>query len=471
MNNYTTTLNGEQEQQSQETKKRNTRKVNKDDVEQLSKELLDADDYKIFTQTFLKKHNIIKVGATFFICVDRCWKMIDEKTLRDFALGLHPKDTIKNRSEIVSMAGAMRMRQEMPLWDQVIQPHEIVFKDCIVDIYSGKTRAIKDEDFVTTVLPHKYDPTAECPRWKQCLDEWLDSEDKKLALQEFFGYTLSGHTKFKKALLLYGESNTGKSVPLNVAEFIVGDKNTCSVDPRDMKSPSVLAELYGKKLNIEHELSEASKLCDCFRKLIDNGHISINPKYVARCTIHPSCKHMFATNILPKMEVDEKANRANIERLLLITFNKTIDNRDNNLLVKLKAEVNGIINWAIEGLKRLLKVGAFTEVDNKKDFEEYKTANYDELTYFIKTSGMFEFSNDFEITSDEFINKFYTFLGEKGPQLWNKISIGKRMNQLGYKPYQKGGKSRFYKGLRVVNDAKVKKDNTTSNTQQQSTIN
>ena len=104
MNNYTTTLNGEQEQQSQETKKRNTRKVNKDDVEQLSKELLDADDYKIFTQTFLKKHNIIKVGATFFICVDRCWKMIDEKTLRDFALGFHPKDTIKNRSEIVSMA-------------------------------------------------------------------------------------------------------------------------------------------------------------------------------------------------------------------------------------------------------------------------------------------------------------------------------------------------------------------------------
>ena len=61
-------------------------------------------------------------------------------------------------------------------------------------------------------MPFDYDADALEPvRWLEFLDElWPDDADSIAALQEFFGYVISGRLDLQKILLLVGPTRGGK---------------------------------------------------------------------------------------------------------------------------------------------------------------------------------------------------------------------------------------------------------------------
>jgi putative DNA primase/helicase len=73
----------------------------------------------------------------------------------------------------------------------------------------------------------------------------------------------------------------------------------------------------------------------------------------------PTAKHLYAANELPATETDDEAF---YRRILLVPFPETIPEpeREKHLDDKLEDELPGILNWAIEGLQRLLGSGKFT---------------------------------------------------------------------------------------------------------------
>ena len=73
----------------------------------------------------------------------------------------------------------------------------------------------------------------------------------------------------------------------------------------------------------------------------------------------PTAKQLFAANELPATETDDEAF---YRRILLCPFPETIPaaERDKHLDQKLQAELPGVLNWAIEGLQRLMNNGGFT---------------------------------------------------------------------------------------------------------------
>jgi putative DNA primase/helicase len=95
------------------------------------------------------------------------------------------------------------------------------------------------------------------------------------------------------------------------------------------------------------------------KRLTGQDNLSVHRKHKPSITMAPSIKLTFATNTLPRFK--DKTS-GTWRRLIAMPFNVTIteDQQDEMLPQRLEQELPGILNWAIQGLQRLLQQNGFT---------------------------------------------------------------------------------------------------------------
>lgn len=246
--------------------------------------------------------------------------------------------------------------------------HLINMKNGMVNPYDG-TIIDHDKSFYSTNrLPYEYNEDAKCELWIKTLNEILEGDIKKInILQEFFGYCLTRETKHHKALLLLGESRSGKSTILQTLRHVIGNQNCSSVPLKYISNAQYTSMIINKLVNIDTDVSSKAEQFEAEFKTITSGEpVSVNQKYVATFDFIPYCKIVMAANIFPRITDHSSAF---YNRLILIpcdrVFNYEEQNRD--LPKQLLLELSGIFNWAIEGLNRLSKRGKFEDLDFMKD--------------------------------------------------------------------------------------------------------
>jgi phage/plasmid-associated DNA primase len=120
-----------------------------------------------------------------------------------------------------------------------------------------------------------------------------------------------------------------------------------------------LAELPGVRLAVSSEPREGAVIDEALIKLLTGGDtIMVRGLYQKPFEFVPAFKLILATNHKPEV----RDNGYGIwRRVILVPFSKTIPEgqRDENLLEKLKVELSGILNWAIEGLKLYQQLNGF----------------------------------------------------------------------------------------------------------------
>lgn len=409
-------------------------------------------DVNVMGELFLKRYNVTRDNPkSAYLYNGKYWQEVPTDYLHSLAMNCDTSvhTSANRRKGTVDYALDMTFQLSIP-WNQILT-EEIAFSDCVYNILTNHRRPHQWEDYLNNVTPHRYLDWVKCPSWLQCLEEWFETEDKRLAFQEFFGYLLCSHAKYKKALLLLGESNTGKSVPCEIAKHMVGSIATCCIRPEDMDDPQLTAPIKGKKLNLVTELSSASELSDGgFKQIISGEGIQINQKYVNVETIVPTAKHIFATNNLP--EIRDFSDGV-YNRLLIIRFNKIVEKekRDPDLIEKLKLEIEGIVKWAVEGARRLVKSnGQFTIVKESESLlSDYKISQ-NPILNFIETADQIVKDPQGEVDAEQFRIRFEAF---KGGKEYTKIVVGKMLSKLGYKSTPKNGK-RYYQGLKFKDHKK-----------------
>jgi P4 family phage/plasmid primase-like protien len=252
-------------------------------------------------------------------------------------------------------------------WGQVADD-EVACADGVVSVSTGEPRPHRPEDYLEQVLPHPYRLGAKCPSWLAALELWFGPGEGRggeiRALQEFFGYVVLSHAKFKKALVLKGPGDTGKSVVVFVLQHLVGSQNCCSLPVDKMDDEQARSVLVGARLNILSELPADAMIADGgFKQLVSTQEpVFVNQKYKAPMMYVPSAKHAIATNNFPRVN-DRMAEVLN--RLLIIPMLRvlTAEEKDETLQTRLLDELPGILLWAIEGAKRLVaQRGQFSEV-------------------------------------------------------------------------------------------------------------
>lgn len=244
------------------------------------------------------------------------------------------------------------------------QAHLINFNNYMFDPV-GINIANHDKNFYSNVrIPYSYDKCLDCPLWTKTLNQILEGDQKKLSvLQEFFGYCLTRDTKQHKALLLLGESRSGKSTILQILREIVGVKNCSSVPLKYISNPQYTPMLINKLVNIDTDVSAKASEFEAEFKTITSGEpVSCNQKFIATFEFVPFCKIVMAANIFPKITDHSSAF---YKRLILIPCDRVFsdEEQNRNLSDQLKKELPGILNWAIEGLKRLNIRGRFEDCD------------------------------------------------------------------------------------------------------------
>lgn len=295
-----------------------------------------------------------------------------------------------------------------------LEQYEVPAWNGVVDVRTGEIRGHRPDDMIETTASVDYDPDADCPRWKQALVEYFGDDpcgrEKTIALQQFAGYLLMQHTRYKKALVLNGESDTGKSVVGEVMCDLVGRANVCSIPVHHMDDSRKIAPIVGMSLNFLAELSSNALIADGgFKTLVSTGDsIQIDPKFGKPFSYVPLAKHVILTNTLPGVN---DRSRGTFNRMLIVRFHRVLpkDRQDKTIWDQLRAEMPGILTWAIEGARFLYESGGefVTIPESVEIISEYRVDQNPMLEFIMEKCDPDEAGM---IMSSEFRNRYANWM-------------------------------------------------------------
>jgi putative DNA primase/helicase len=233
----------------------------------------------------------------------------------------------------------------------------------VIDLRTGKLRPVDREQFMTRHSGVSFDAKATCPQFLTFIDQ-ITATDKSLAqyLQRVVGYALTGATSEQCLFFLYGSGANGKSTFLNVVlDLLGGDlaRQTPSETLMAKRSSQTndLARLQSVRVVIATEVESGAHLAESQIKQMTGGDkIPARFHYQEFFEFYPKFKLFIAGNHKP---VVTGRDIGIWRRIRLIPFEVSIPKaqRDQNLQAKLRAELPGILNWAIKGCKDWKKNG------------------------------------------------------------------------------------------------------------------
>ena len=247
------------------------------------------------------------------------------------------------------------------------------------------------------------------------------TDKKAIFLGENIGYLLSATKNLRKAVLLLGETATGKSTLANFLGMLVKPDDMVSrVNFQNLSSRFYLHNVAYAKLNIGDEMNRGrvSNL-SVFKSITANECVLVEKKGKDPIFIKPNVKQVYCSNHLP--EFDDGNSLAVFDRLNIISFNKTVkeENRDPDLLSKLLGERNTIVSWAIGLFREVYKKRTFTVPEDITRIMEQYRSNIDSIGQFIQ-EALEDDTESKGISSTELYKKYTQYC------ISNALSIDKR---------------------------------------------
>ncbi len=223
-----------------------------------------------------------------------------------------------------------------------------------LDLRSGRLTPHDRADALTKLAPVTYDAAAECPRFLSFLERVLPDADVRAFLRRFVGYCLTGDTSDQCLCFLHGGGANGKSTFLTVLLELLGDYGKqAAPDLLTHKSadrhPTELADVFGTRVVTSVEVDEGKRMAETLVKQMTGGD-RMKARFMRGDFFEwtPTHKLVLAANHRP---VIRGTDYAIWRRIHLVPFEVTIpqEERDGKLGEKLRAELPGILNWAIRG--------------------------------------------------------------------------------------------------------------------------
>lgn len=285
-------------------------------------------------------------------------------------------------------------------------------------------REFRTDDFLTYQLSFSYDSNAECPQFEKFLEEVLPDKASQNIIAEFIGYCFTRNLKLEKCLFLYGTGANGKSVIFEIVCALFSRENITSFSIDNLSEEHNRALITNKLLNYSSELGSRRIFdSDNFKKMVSGEPIQCRLKYGNSFESKRYAKLVFNCNELPR---DVEHTEAFFRRFLIIPFNVMIEEsrQDKELAQKIiEAELSGIFNWVLCGLKRLLENKRFTQSETvNRALQEFRQ-NADSVKSFLIEENYAE-SEDFTIAKSLY-SDYKLFCQENGYRMLGRINFNK----------------------------------------------
>jgi putative DNA primase/helicase len=214
---------------------------------------------------------------------------------------------------------------------------------------------------LTRLIPVAYEPSAQAPLWDRFLrDVFLGKQDVIDYVQRAAGYTLTGSIEEQCLFFLHGAGANGKSTFVAVLTALLGEYASkleqeailASDKNRGRGATPELMVLVGRRFAYVDELEEDRGLDEARVKALTGAeHSTGRGLYEGMCEWTNTAKVWLDLNHLPSFKgVDLGIER----RLRVIPFDRqfTEQEQDKKMAEKLKAELTGILAWAVEGCRQ-----------------------------------------------------------------------------------------------------------------------
>ena len=226
--------------------------------------------------------------------------------------------------------------------------------------------------FTQNSLPFAYNPSAQCPVWMSFLSSvWPNDQESVDALQEMFGYILSGDTRQQKFFNIIGPRRSGKGTINKVLVALLGQHNTVAPELGELCDTFGLQPWLGKLLasftDARAPERNRSAVVSQLLRIVGGDTITVNRKNKDAWNGYlPTRLVVYSNEVL---HLTENSN-ALTGRMIVFKMTKTfMDKEDTELANKLEKELSGIFNWAMEGLaRRLERGGHFLQPSTGKEY-------------------------------------------------------------------------------------------------------
>jgi P4 family phage/plasmid primase-like protien len=242
-----------------------------------------------------------------------------------------------------------------------------LFENGVLDTATGTLLPLCGSLLATGTPAFEFLPDAQCPAWMAFLGQTLH-ESFHPTVQEMFGYLMVPDTSLHAIFVLNGVKRGGKSTTMRIAECLVGRPHVVSRTLNDLAGDFGLEGTTDSKLitvpdAADAEVSRRSAAVERLKTISGNDVVSINRKGKKIVEARIPARIMIACNRVPKL-LDESGALAS--RMIQITFEHSfLGKEDRDLFPKLEAELPGIANWALEGLRRLRANGGRFTIGKK----------------------------------------------------------------------------------------------------------
>jgi putative DNA primase/helicase len=196
-----------------------------------------------------------------------------------------------------------------------------------IDLHTGELREHARQDYLSKLSAVAFDPNAECELWDAFLWRITDrNEELYRYLRRLVGYMLTGTTTEQVLHFLFGLGANGKSVFIEIVSALLGDYAVV-VSPdlimlkRHGGIPNDVARLRGARAALMNETTQGAKFDEAKLKDLTGGD-SLTARFLHREFFEFSPTH---------------------------TVSIPADQQDRELLTKLRAELPGILKWAVDG--------------------------------------------------------------------------------------------------------------------------
>ncbi|HKL86714.1 MAG TPA: phage/plasmid primase, P4 family [Treponemataceae bacterium] len=300
-------------------------------------------------------------GEIFALCKDflrglylQVATISDHKRAVEMASHVIKSESLRRRQALIESAAFERSIRITP--KEVDQDSFLLnIQNGTLDLRCGKLLDPMKEKYITKCALVSYEQNALCPIWIKFLNRIMDGNNDLIRfLQKAVGWSLTGDMSEQVMFILYGSGANGKSTFLNTIMEILGEyamaTQTETFTRRNGNTMSNdIARLRGSRFVTTIEAEEGRRLSEPLIKQVTGQDVlTARFLYGEYFDFLPTFKIFMATNHKP---VIKGTDLGIWRRIKLIPFTVTIpyDERDPNLMKRLKTEKSGILNWMIEG--------------------------------------------------------------------------------------------------------------------------
>lgn len=302
--------------------------------------------------------------GAFYMWKDNYWQTVHDLRFERWLMDTHEPFLYMSKSKRIEAIHNLALIKQKDLMEFNNADNHGEFLDLKNGVYHIKDGVFKEheKELLSNIrIPYNYDPLAECPTWHGFLNDCLEGVQERIELlQEYMGYCLGRDNSFHKALILIGDGRNGKGTTFHIIRKMVGENNCTALKLGQMCNENFAARLANKLVNIDADTDTGAAGYETdFRRITAGDTIMVKNLYSDPFELTPYVRLIIGAGELP--HIADKT-RGLYDRLLIIPYNVTYAGREDfGLKEKLEKEISGILNWAIEGRKRLYERGRFTE--------------------------------------------------------------------------------------------------------------